>query len=155
MIKAAEWLDALSFHEPAEIPAGVSAGSDIEKNEAEQYRQFAPVADRPESMGRVRAEIGNGHFAAGHKSGNGGEQSQSDQHASAELDDAGDEHQGIVEFARAPENAEKLLRAMTRVQESRYEAHQAVNLIGIPVQNFHQFLAFLVMSLSLSFQRSL
>src|SRR5712691_1860859 len=155
MIKAAEWLDTLSFHEVSKIPAGVSAGSDIEKNEAEQHRQFAPVADRPESMRRVRAEIGHGHFAAGHKSGNGGEQSQSDQHAPAELDDAGDEHQGIVEFARAPENAEKLLRAMTRVQESRYEAHQAVNLIGIPVQDSHQILAFLVMSLGLAFQRSL
>src|SRR5712691_6021018 len=95
-------------------------------------------------MRRVRAEIGDGHFAAGHKSGNGGEQSQSDQHAPAELDDAGDEHQGIVEFARAAQNAKKLLGAMTRVQESRYEAHQAVNLIGIPVQDSHQILAFLV-----------
>src|SRR5215472_5768983 len=96
------------------------------------------ILDGPYTMRRMLQEIRGGHFAAGHKGGNGSKCPQRDQQAAKELDNSGSQHKWYVNHRGAAQNAKKLLRPVAGKQETSYQSHQTVELVRESFQELHR-----------------
>ena len=86
------------------------------------------IHDGPEPAACVRLEVSDGHFAARQKCGDSGEQAQSDENATAELDDASGQSFRIIQFALAAENAEEFLRSVTGEEGAGDNPREGINV---------------------------
>src|SRR5215469_8516978 len=66
---------------------------DVEEHEAEEDRAFAGVQDREHALGRMHEEIADRHFARQDERGEPAEETNDDQHATDDFDDAGAGHE--------------------------------------------------------------
>src|SRR5688572_32363082 len=87
-----------------------SLARDVEEEEAVDHRELPMVDDRPETVRRVRHEVGHRHQAAREERDIAGEQPQGHQGATEELDDARGGHERNAQLALASKRPEELLR---------------------------------------------
>src|SRR5215813_4706025 len=111
---------------------------DVEEHEAVQNSQFTMVRDGEQATKTMGLEVHNCRLAAGNQCSGTGEQSQHNQKATRELDDAGNKHPGFVNRHMA---AEQLLPAMIKDEKPGNDSEQREGKRLNATQRFHRLLS--------------
>lgn len=99
----------------------------VEKDETVQNRQLPLIEQRPEAFRRVGREVGDGHLSRQKKSHRTGEQTEEQEQAAPEFEQAGNPHQREefeLEWQRG-RNAEELLPAVRQKKKGRDDPQDA------------------------------
>jgi hypothetical protein len=108
--------------------------TDVKKGEAIDNGQLTMVEDRPEGPTRMCLEIRDCHLTARNECGNSRKQADRDEKPANELDYTCDQACRVVNLTLAAEQAEQLLRTVTREKATNDDAENSVTLAGMLIQ---------------------